>query len=612
MDKILSPEEKFANKFMYILCALAFVFYFNTIFNNYALDDNIVIAHNKYTQKGLAGIPDLIFRSSFDGFFGNKTDDVSVRYRPLVMVSYAIEVAVLKDNPLLPNVSHFINVLIFCISVFFVFKLSYNYIFKKDIIKSIAVTTLFVIHPIHTEAIANIKGRDELLSFLFAIASCYYFLKHYAGKKTGLPYNALLLFTCALFSKENTITFLIIIPLAVYFFSDIQILKNFYNSIPLLIISVVFLYIRFELIGYHKPSNEILNNPFLHSSVAEKIATIFITWFWYIKLLLFPHPLNYDYSYNVIPIVRFNDYRVWISIIITSSTILFSLMKLKDKSVLSFAILFYFISIIVVSNIFVNLGALLGERLIYTPSFGIFIIGGIAIAWLYKYLKQHLSIYINSFYLFSILIILLCGFKTITRNSDWKDNLTLIIHDAETSKNSVKANDAASVTLFWAAVDSTTTPSDKEKYLRKAIVFGRKAIDVMPDFADAYINEGVVYLNLGNEDSTEYFWRRAKFLNPNHPLIKNYYDKFLANIYIKKAEKEIDEKDYNRGIINLNKATSCDPANPNIYYIMGNIYYKQKQFNNAIFAYKRTLLLNSGHTDAIHKLSQIDSILTIK
>ena len=68
----------------------------------------------------------------------------------------------------------------------------------------------------------------------------------------------------------------------------------------------------FAQYGYEIFNKEIqenlLNNPFIYSTKAEEIATVFFTWLLYFKLLIFPHPLTHDYYPKQIPILNFSDF----------------------------------------------------------------------------------------------------------------------------------------------------------------------------------------------------------------------------------------------------------------------------------------------------------------
>ena len=77
-----------------IVGLLAFAFYFNSFFNEYAHDDGIVIVKNEYVQEGITGIPDIMTKDAYDSYYRqlNTTNQLNGgRYRPLSIVTFAIE-----------------------------------------------------------------------------------------------------------------------------------------------------------------------------------------------------------------------------------------------------------------------------------------------------------------------------------------------------------------------------------------------------------------------------------------------------------------------------------------------------------------------------------------
>ncbi len=158
-----------------VIAAIAFVLYANTISHGYCLDDSGAITENRFVHEGFHGIPKLL-KVDFWHF-----SNVHLGYyRPLALITFAMEQHFVQDNP---HVSHFINILIFAFSGFMLFIVlskvfnSYNPVF------SFIIALLFVAHPIHTEIVANIKGRDELLSFLNVMIMLWFALKFIDTKK---------------------------------------------------------------------------------------------------------------------------------------------------------------------------------------------------------------------------------------------------------------------------------------------------------------------------------------------------------------------------------------------------------------------------------------------
>lgn len=77
-----------------LLGVLAFIFYFNSFFNEFAHDDGIVIVKNEYVQEGFTGIPKIMTRDAYDSYYRqlNTSNQLSGgRYRPLSIVTFAIE-----------------------------------------------------------------------------------------------------------------------------------------------------------------------------------------------------------------------------------------------------------------------------------------------------------------------------------------------------------------------------------------------------------------------------------------------------------------------------------------------------------------------------------------
>ena len=94
-----------------IIPLLAFGLYWICLPYGYVLDDAIVITDNQFTKKGVAGIWDILSTESFSGYFGGQQDLVAgARYRPLSIISFAIEQTVFGDNP---YIRHFIKMLLY-------------------------------------------------------------------------------------------------------------------------------------------------------------------------------------------------------------------------------------------------------------------------------------------------------------------------------------------------------------------------------------------------------------------------------------------------------------------------------------------------------------------
>jgi hypothetical protein len=328
----------------WLVFALSSLIYVNTVGFEYAMDDAVVITANRYTKKGWNGLKGIWTKDSFAGLFGDNTNFVAGgRYRPLSITTFILEMELLGEverapngrilqdmdgDPILkgnPYVSHGVNVLMYglmCVALYWLVLLMFNPNRDPENLKgnfiAVITTLLYATHPLHTEVVANIKGRDELMVMFGAILAAYWTLKATLtdDQKAIRKYTALAIiaYLAGIFSKESAITFLAVIPAATYvFFPQVPVRTIIARNLPLVVVSVIFWFaIRRNVlgVGIGTPPPELMNDPFLKFDMAnnyvpfttaERLATILYTWFEYLRLLVWPHPLTCDYYPKHVP-----------------------------------------------------------------------------------------------------------------------------------------------------------------------------------------------------------------------------------------------------------------------------------------------------------------------
>jgi len=376
-----------------LLFVLGCLLYINTLNHEYTQDDAIVIYDNMFTQEGVSGIPGILSNDTFYGFFKEEGKAKLVaggRYRPFTQLMFALEWQLFGKKPF---IGHLINVLLYSFLGIMLYKflalliLGKNRSGKKETKTRlfIFIACLFYIaHPIHTEAVANIKGRDEIMTMLGGIIALWASLKYYHTKQGKWNLIALASFFIALMSKENAITFLAVVPLMYMLFKR----KNFVNSLkylwPFLVSTIVFLGIRTAVLGmdFGGSSMELMNNPFLKVSNgswipfsgAEKMATILFTLGKYVALLLFPHPLSHDYYPRAVEIMNFSNWQVILSLLTYFGMLAGALYFWKKDKFISFGILFFLVTLSIVSNVVFPIGTNMSERFMFMPSLGLLLV----------------------------------------------------------------------------------------------------------------------------------------------------------------------------------------------------------------------------------------------
>ncbi len=196
-------------KFHFAVFVFSFLIYANTIPNRYNLDDELVTSvspsmQHRLTSKGIAAIPEI-----FSEPYYKDNQGYAYEYRPVVLATFAIEHSLFGDNP---HLSHLINVLLYALLCVLLF-ITLSRLFKEYHPWLALLTTLFfAAHPIHTEVVASIKNRDEILSLMGGIGSLLFF-SHYAERKKILPLLfAAICFAAGMLSKQSIISFLVIGP----------------------------------------------------------------------------------------------------------------------------------------------------------------------------------------------------------------------------------------------------------------------------------------------------------------------------------------------------------------------------------------------------------------
>jgi tetratricopeptide (TPR) repeat protein len=475
---------------------LGVLLYANTFKHEYTLDDAIVITENMFTQEGISGIPGLLQYDTFYGFFKDPSKKRLVaggRYRPFTPVMFAVEKSVFGEKQLIAG--HIINALLYGFTGVVLYWLI-TALFREGKERgfvALGVALLFVAHPVHTEAVANIKGRDEIVALLGSLLSLWFVWKAFKQNNFLWQIPAAILFFVALLSKENAITFMAIIPLTFYYFSKATWKQIAGHTLPLLAIAVIFLIIRGAVVGWNigDPPKELMNNPFLKLvnnqwvdfSAAEKSATISTTLWEYFRLMIFPHPLTHDYYPRHIAIANWGSAKALLGLAVNLALVIIAWKGLRKKDPVSYGIWFYLITLSIASNIVFPVGTNMSERFLFMPSIGLAMAASV---WIYRLSKGGNGSGLKWGMAIIAVIAVLFSIKTVVRNTVWKDNLTLFTTDVKTAPNSAKLRNAAGGELVTQSV-KPENKDRKEAMLKEAQVHLQEAIRIHPTYKNAHL-----------------------------------------------------------------------------------------------------------------------------
>lgn len=585
-----------------ILLVTAFVFYGNSIPHGYALDDGLVLSENKFVKEGIDGIGQIFMHDSFYGSIGDAANLTGGRYRPLSLAVFAIEYEFVGNNPV---VFHFMNVLLYALTCIVLFNFLLQHVFKKNIYSSLAATFIFLIHPVHTEVVANIKSCDEILSLIFLILTLDLLLTHLNDTKNKIPIAlSLVCFFLALLSKENGLMFIAIVPFSIYFLSKQKIKNVLLYTLPFTVVILAYILMRVNLIGFSNSKvTELMDAPYLLASTPQKFATIIFVFLKYLQLSVWPYPLTYDYSYNQIPYKAFTDVSVIVSILIFIVLLFIVFISFKQKQIIGWCILFYLLSLFIVSNLLINIGAPMGERFLFQPTVGFCV----AIVWLANKFFNQLKLNTGSHNKVGIVLLVLVSIPsfatTIHRNKDWKDGVTLGVHDVKISMNSARALTFAGVNYIKLS-DSVKTVSEKNKMLDTAIFYLNRSASINQKFSSTYMNLGVAYYRQEKIDSAEMTWNKLKVTSSNPEVAKSYLS-FIGNYYSNKAMAFGNENKLDSALFFYRKSLPFQTNNAALYHNMGSAFAIQHQNDSCIMYYLKAAEIDSNTALYLYDLGGI-------
>jgi protein O-mannosyl-transferase len=466
----------------------------------------------------------------------------------------------------------------------------------------------------------NIKSLDEILSMLFIILTFINSLRYLQNKKSKYLVFGLVSYFLALLSKEYAVTLLFFIPFLFYLLENKKPITAIKAGIPYYAVFAAYVLLRYVTVGFHRgiPGGDIITNPYLYATHVQKIATEWFVLGKYIALSFYPYPLSSDYSCSAITYHNFSNISVLLSIASYIALFAWGTFLAFKRNVISFAIFFFLINIFMISNFIIDIGGAMGQRLIFHSSIAV---GIIFSYYLFKWIflkgsleakktiqmKKGISVGILS------VLTLLCFGETIARNSQWKDDDTLFIHEAYVIPESYLINNNAAWVYLSHSEEQGNTVDQAKAYLDSAYKYSQKALHIKPNYDAAFLNLGAVYYHwaLSGEkpwgiDSAEYCWEMVGKINPNHPSLQERYA-LLSKFYFQ-AGMSMGPTNPRGGIVYMKKALMHDSTNADIWYNLGGAYFTMRQYDAAGYAWMRTLQYKPDNADAKKGLSALASV----
>jgi tetratricopeptide (TPR) repeat protein len=444
-------------KAIHFIVFIGLIVYANVLFNGFVWDD-IVFILNNYQVHSL-NIIQLFSKSEFNS---------GGYYRPIPALYFATIYALVQNQPFY---YHLIQICLH-ITITCLIYLLYTKFFNKGL--SLILSLVFLVHPINFESVGFIGATQSELFTLFGLIALLLSEKVKALRSVLVIGFFLLI---ALLAKEVAIAFLFLALLWQILYK-----KEKAKLFIVLDAGVILSYsiIRFGLanVFLEKTTDNLIDR----LSLWERVLNIPAIVWYYLKTLFFPKDLAILQQWTVTKLTPANFYipllldTICFIIFIVFSLYIFKRRKGFIKTYIFFAF-WFFSGIVFLLQIF-PLDQTVADRWFYFPLIGFLGLIGIFFESFRIKIKVTWTLSIVS------IILILLSTRTIIRSFDWRNELTLDLHDVKISTNS------------WALENDLGTQYSQEGQYNIARIYEERSVQIDPNQVN-YVNLGILYADIG-------------------------------------------------------------------------------------------------------------------
>ena len=514
-----TPASRFVEspgRLALVIFVFAFLLYANTLGHDFVWDDFELIVQNPALQ---TFDPSTIGRVFTEGFWPVEHRGASEYYRPLVTLSYHIDYNLFGQNPM---GYHVVNVLLnalVCVAVFLFVSM-----FFGNTVLGLVTSLIFAVHPVHTENVAWISGRTDIITTFWMIVS----LGAYAGFRrlgnTLLLLASLAAFALALLAKELAAVLPLIIGLLEFSRSDNGRRWGHAAAVTAgyFVVLIAYLFLRQSVLGAF---------PDVATDDGQGTGALpFSILTGYVFKLLWPLRLSAEYD-APIPSSYTHPY-------VIAGTVLLMIMgwarwHYRNKTTVTLGTTIFVLGVLPVLH-FIPLNEISAERFLYFPSLGFaLVLGGIFSNAVRSRLGGSLSHRPpNAGFLTVVLVFVLVNFvgRTLARNMDWKNETVLFTKTAAQEPNNPRAH--------FNLGDVARANGDLEGAVREY----KRAIELKPDYSTAMTNLSGVYLMQGRvDDALQLLMQAAVIMPDNATIVSNLGILFLEKRDFAKASAQFEQ-----------------------------------------------------------------------
>ena len=578
MSRLTASSRSFFERpwaFEFLACGVTALAYIATLSYGFVYDDNLQILQSPalhdwhylpqyFTAHVLAALnPNL---------GGNY-------YRPLLMLWLRVNYLLFGQDPF---GWHAATVLCHVLATFLAFRVTQE--IAGDRRTAFAAALLFGLHPSHIENVAWISGVSDPLMACFFLGSFLTFLQS-RQSQTKLPaVYSVLLFVCALLTKETAVVF----PLLIFLWTLVapeaatisqqrshRIWRAIRVSAPYWLIAFAYLGVRFWAL-----------HGFSHPPIALSAKQLFLTWpavlWFYARHLLLPVNLSEFYSLAYLDHASLRHF--WLPLALLVSVLALSVLwirQLSQRRVAWFAVAMLILPLLPVLDLrSLTVGDIVHDRYLYLPSFGF----ALLIALSLREIEQAVSSFraVSLTLAGAVIVSVLFATLTLAQQGQWKNDIALYTRGLESAPDNLTVRDNLANALLAA--------NEPER----AIVLYRQVLDRNPRFWRSNYNLGFACYKTGDFDAAEDYLQRAIQIDSSDP------DQF---IYL--ALTEFQRKKFPQAEASARQAIARNSQTRGYHFIFGLITEAEGDRKEAIAAFRTELAIYPQNSSAQTELKKL-------
>lgn len=530
-----------------LACAGVFLFawllYANTLTNDFVWDDRTLIVENVDIRTLDAATINHLFTSHYWDVTGRSGG----LYRPLSALSLHVDYQLYGGDAMGFHATN--ATLNACASVLVFLLVLYTF---GRLPLALVAALLFASLPLHTENVAWVAGRTDVLATMFMLAS----LLAYAWWRRSGRFTAFVLsaagFVAAAMAKEIALVLPpLILVLETHPFArlrregqrGVSWARVSLTAIVFFGLAAGLLSVRKAILGSALQSFEPFANGFVHT--AELSLSILAH---YCYKLVWPFALNAEWDAR--EPTGIIDIHVLAGIGI-AAFLLWATYRWRRRGVVVLSVAVFAIGIAPVLNIF-PITEVSAERFLYFPSLGFCI--AVAAGVVESSGRSR-----NGMLVFLVALLTAYSARTVTRNADWYNDATLFRKTAET------ASDVDRVHLNLGNVHY------RAGRFHEALAEYEKAIELNANDARVWSGMAGAYKALGRLDDAVRCIQRALSIDPRD-----------ANLYNNLGMLQIEKRDIEGAIASFRRALERMPQHGRARFNLGLALYQRGEYNAAI------------------------------